>query len=90
MKISKLLCLQVCIVLSGCGEHCNSLDGMRKWQEIRQCKELAKVKGDDGVELITFDCPTYYGKKVIDYTLVNNVTCYNSTFEYRDRGSETN
>jgi hypothetical protein len=51
---------------------------------------LAKVKGDDGVELITFACPTYYGKKVVDYTLVNNITCYNSTFEYRDKGSENN
>ena len=90
MNISKLLCLQVCIVLSGCAEHCDSLDEIRKWHEIRQCKELEKVKGDDGVELITFSCPTYYGTKVIDYTIKDNVTCYKSTFEYRNKGNETN
>ena len=90
MNISKLLCLQVCIVLSGCGEHCDSLDEIRKWHEIRQCKELAQVKGDEGTDLVTFSCQNYYGTKVIDYTIKDNLTCYNSTFEYRNKGSETN
>ena len=90
MNISKLLCLQVCIVLSGCGEHCDSLDEIRKRHEIRQCKELAKVKGDDGLDLVTFSCQTYYGTKVIDYTLKNNMTCYNSTFFHQSKSSATN
>ena len=90
MNIAKLFCLLVCIILSGCGEHCDSLEEIRKSHEIRQCKELEKVKGDDGVELVTFSCPTYYGTKVIDYTIKDKVTCYKSTFEYRNKGNETN
>ena len=90
MNISKLLCLQVCIVLSGCGEHCYSLDEIRKWHEIRQCKEFAKVKADDGLDLVTFSCQTYYGTKVIDYTLKNNIACYNSTFFHQNISSATN
>lgn len=82
MNITKIVCLQVCIVLCGCGEQCDSLEEIRKWHEIRQCKELEKVKGDDGQDLITFSCPTFYGTKVIDFTMKNGKTCYNSTFFY--------
>lgn len=90
MNISKLFFLQVCIVLSGCGENCDSLESIRKSHEIKQCKELEKIKGDDGKELVTFSCPTYYGTKVIDYTFKGSSACLNSTIEYRNKSSENN